>query len=162
MTCITTWGNKGECIAWGKHLNLVLARTGLIVAAARRGVGSTQRLFHATSNNFPRMGKGSLPGSGKILLGSLWSRSEHSHGNCSLPLYTSVINVAPVTVHFLISLLFLVNWSYLNLQSSLFVTPILLFSPKRGRRGEGRSEQVAHGLECFGGNTKWENTIPKP
>lgn len=126
---------------WRKHLNLVLARTGLIFAAARRVVARTQGLFCVTSGHFPRMGKGSLLDSSRVFC-SLWCRGEHSHRNHSLPLYTFVINVIAVTIYFLISLLFLVNCSDLNSWSSLFVTPVLLFSPKRERKEWTRGHTV--------------------
>lgn len=77
----------------------------------------------------------------------------------SIPVH-SVISSVAVTVHFLISLLFPVNWSYLNLRSLPVVPPVLLSSLlQRWGRGGGR-EEAASSLESLSGNTKLGNTIP--
>lgn len=54
----------------------------------------------------------------------------------------SVISIIALTVHFLISLPFPVNWCYLNPLSLAFVPPVLLSSSLQGR-GRGERESVS-------------------
>lgn len=107
---------------------LVLARTELIFTAPRRGALSSQRWILAQSN---------VNGS---------------------PILNTLVTIVVVTVSFLISLLFLVNCSYLNLRSSPFCASNSPLHPSEGVRGdEGEvSERAVHS-----GSTKLGNTIPK-
>lgn len=71
------------------------------------------------------------------------------------------MDIFAVTVHFVISLLFPVICSYLEMWLSPFVPPILLPNLPQGKK-EGRGEQAAYGLESLGGNINLKSTIPKP
>lgn len=133
----------------------------VIIAASRRGLAKTWRLFYNISCHCQE---------GKGVKGSLWSwvdwwrehsgivRGEHSSANSSLH-PPSVITIVDITANFLISVLFPVNCSYLNLWTLTFVSPTPLSIPPEG---EGWYERKANYLGCFNGNTKLGNTIPKP
>lgn len=90
---------------------LVLARAGLILAVARKGVANTRRLFYTTSHHFPGIRRGSLLSQAIVVC---------CHWYC----YCSFFNLIVI--------------SYLNLWLLPFVPPILLSSSQQGTgRGKG-------------------------
>lgn len=128
---------SAACILLSYKTVLVLARTGLHFAVARQGHGLDLKviLYHLMS--FSR-NRGRCP---------FWVRVLESErlgivGLCVVSvLVHSVINTVAVTIHFLISLPFPVNCSYLSLWS-LPLPPILLSSPLQGWGGGGGSLQA--------------------
>lgn len=88
------------------------------------------------------------------------------HMNHSLFLYVFLINIVAATACFLISLLFPVNCSYLELWSVPFTHPVLLpgyLEGVGGRSGGGSgASKWQCGLESLGRRTKLWSTIPKP
>lgn len=110
----------------------------------------TQRLFYTSQHHFWGEGKGPLPG-----LGALWGflRGEHLRVSHS-PIVRFVIKI--ITVLFLISLLSLVNCSYLNAQCLHFVPPVLLSIPPQGRESRELSKlPVVCGVSL--GTLNWEH-----
>lgn len=130
---------------------------------SRRGMARAWRLFYNISYHFQE---------GKGVKRSLQSwvdwwreqsgivRGDHSSANSSLHA-PSVIRIVDITANYLISLLFPVNCSYLNLWTLPFVSPAPLSTLPEEEgvrvRGDVREKQV----ECFSKNTKLGNTIPK-
>lgn len=58
MTCINTAGRKGECFAWGKHLNMVLGRTGLIFCSSQEGRVQDPEVILCHLRSFSKNGEG--------------------------------------------------------------------------------------------------------
>lgn len=163
-----TWGGKDEEDSkkealFVTHLYSVLvpARTGLVFAVVRRRhVQDTEVILHHLA--FARGGgkgvsfgdKGSQhstagPVQGSTRNGWIWSIVRgFVRGNDSF-LVPSITNIVVVNVHFLTSLLFLVNFSYLMAGSLPFVPPILLSLPLQEGEGGNEGHMISVGaLNC--------------
>lgn len=141
---ISTQIQKGENVLHGtckisskwKLCVLVLARTELIFAVARRGHGQDPEVILCHLTSFSRVGgRGPyqvLQNGGTVSV----VRGENLRANHSFLVCSFIPGVA-TTVGFLISWLFPVNCSHLNLWLLPFVPPVVLSIPMQGQR-EGR------------------------
>lgn len=121
----------------------------------------TWRLFYTTSHHFKDTGetfssrkKGYLSGQVCVVgeTEGYWLLLENS---CE-PLLSCIV---AVTVNFLILLLLLVNYSYLNLLCLPFSSPAFSGEMGMGKKG---SKWAAYALKSLSGSTKFQSSFPKP
>lgn len=152
---------------------LVLVRTGLIFAVARRDIARTQRLFYTTWFHFLGMGKG-----GFLLVRIAWwkkqlgtagdsvgGRFEQLYMPCSFVVVVFSCTLCYYPVHSVLLLLLFIVLFHCELILSQSV--IITFCDSNSlQHAAGEKERgcgwVVCGLKCFSGNIDLGNSIPTP